>query len=430
MEQLINYKKLVASRYFPLEGEQVKKGLPNSDAFIYCEKIDGHLGYAVVRDNGDVAFYNRSGKALDLPELASVFPKVTGIWAGELYVKREGERSRSFHISSAIVNEKDSVHFLVFDAVHALELPVFERIALIEEHIPKADKVHPVDWHRTDTKSDIIDFYQTCVDAGKEGIVVHTQQGRTYKAKPVIELDVCVLGYSLKEDGTGMRSLLVGLKTDDAWVVLASVGGGYSAEDRMAWMEKLAPMEVDCGYVMVAKNGLAYKWIKPELVVQIKCIEAITEDATGEIFKETMSFNDGTYEFEGKISAVSLLSPVFMGVRDDKTPGADDTGLSQISSRIEIKATKNNATNATPEILARKVYTKTSKKGIAIRKFTAVQTNAGEDFAQFYVYYTDFSMGRKDPLKADIHTVPSKEKIMQVFEQVMADNVKKGWVEA
>lgn len=43
--------------------------------------------------------------------------------------------------------------------------------------------------------------------------------------------------------------MLVGLKIDK-WMVVASVGGGFSEEDRAQWMEKLKPYEVEGDYVM------------------------------------------------------------------------------------------------------------------------------------------------------------------------------------
>ena len=96
MELLVNYKRRIASRFLPLEGETALQELPESEEFIYSEKIDGHLGFAVV-DGASVRFYNRSGVELDLSDLAPHVPKVDGIWAGEMYIPKE--RSRSFLVS-------------------------------------------------------------------------------------------------------------------------------------------------------------------------------------------------------------------------------------------------------------------------------------------------------------------------------------------
>jgi ATP-dependent DNA ligase len=434
MELIVNYKKRIASRFQPLEGTFAYRDLTEADEYIYSEKIDGHLGFASVTD-GVVTFYNRSGTLLDLPSLSAAFPTNTdGIWAGELYLQKE--RSRSFLIASAIANAKDDVCFAIFDAVHELEKPMFERIALVEKSIVNSARIHPVKWMRTKTKQDIYDFYNETVEAGKEGIIVHADQGSSYKLKPTIELDLTVVGYSMKEDGSGIRSVLVGVKDEDQWLVVASVGGGFTVEQRSEWQAKLEPLVCEGDIVMVAKNKMAYLYVKPEIVIQIKCLEAINEDSSGLISKEVFVYDSTKgYLTEGKTYGVSLVSPVFMGIRTDKTPGLEDTGIKQFTDRLEIadisaaeELEAKEEAKEQSEIVFRKVYTKESKTGTAVRKFVGLKTNRDKHFSNYILHYTDFSAGRKEPLQTEVSLASTEDILREKLVVAEEENIKKGWV--
>ena len=124
MEAIINYKKRVVSRFIPFEGSAVVSDLPESDEYVYSEKIDGHIAYIQVKDS-KVTMYNRSANILELPLITAKFPtELDGIWAGELYLAQP--RSRNFQVASAITNNREELRFAVFDAVHLLDRPILE----------------------------------------------------------------------------------------------------------------------------------------------------------------------------------------------------------------------------------------------------------------------------------------------------------------
>jgi ATP-dependent DNA ligase len=429
MENLGDYKKKIISRFIPIEGVNASKDIPESESFIYSEKIDGNLALAIANESG-VSFYNRSGTLISLPQLENAFPKdKAGIWAGELYTSRE--RSRFFEVTSAIVNAKDSLHFAVFDAVHALDKSVLERIKIVETSIPSTDLIHPVKWGKAANKKEIVDKYNELVNEGKEGLVIHTDIGYTYKIKPSFTLDLTVVGYSMKEDGSGLRALLVGAKYENEWMVLASCGGGFSDEDRVSWLAKLEPLECASDMVMVANNRLAYKWVKPTIVVQIKCIEIINEDGSGTIYKDILTFENDGYISKGKVPGVSIISPVFMGVREDKKPGVEDTGIDQITARVELLKDEKPDLDELPDstIIYREVYTKNAKTGTSIRKFVGLKTNKTmeQGFPPYLLYLTDFSAGRKEPLQTDIKIASTEEQLSVLLAKAIEENVKKGW---
>jgi predicted peroxiredoxin len=430
MENLVDYKKKIVSRFIPIEGGNISTDLPDSDEYYYAEKIDGNLGLAVVAD-GKVTFFNRSGVSLSLPHLESAFPSdCSGIWAGELYTSKD--RSRFFEVASAIANDKEKLHFAVFDAVHLLDKPTIERIKAVQERIPVTELIHSITWVKATAKKEVVEKYKETIEQGKEGLVIHTSIGATYKLKPSLTLDLTVLGHSMKEDGTAIRALLVGLYDKDQWIVVASVGGGFSEEDRIAWVQKLEPLECNSDFVMVANNRLAYKWVKPTIVIQVKCIEIINEDSSGTIYKDNVTYQEGIgYESHGKVPAASIISPVMMGVREDKTPGAEDTGINQITSRVEILQDEKPDLEELPQgsILFRHVYTKNAKTGTAVRKFVGVKTNKTllQGFPPYYLYLTDFSAGRKDPLQTDIKIATTEDQLKSLLDKAIEENVKKGW---
>ena len=429
METVINYKKKIASRFIPIEGANAQTDLPESDEYIYSEKIDGQLGIAVV-NNGEVAIYNRSGVVLDLPHISAAFPKdQTGIWAGELYLPLD--RSRNFKVASALANDKASIRFCVFDAVHELDKPNDDRVVIVQKSITEGDIVHPMKCHKTTSRKELAKFYADAVESGKEGLVVINNLGYTYKLKPMVELDVAVIGYSMKEDGSGIRALLVGLHDGEGWIVVASVGGGFTDETRTQWLQKLQPLECEADIVLVANNRLAYKWVKPSIVIQIKCIEIINEDSSGTIKKDKLTYGGNQYQSIRKSNAVSLISPVFLGIRTDKVANVEDTGINQLTSRIELISNADEGADELQksDIIFREVFIKESKTGSAVRKFVGLKTNKSfeQSFPPYVLYYTDFSAGRKDPLQTEIKIASSEEKLRELLDKGIEENVKKGW---
>ena len=50
-------------------------------------------------------------------------------------------------------------------------------------------------------------------------------------------------------------------------------------------------------------------------------------------------------------------------------------------------------------------------------------------YPAYVFHYTDFSSGRKDPLKKDLRVAATEEQINAIFDAFVAENVKKGWTE-
>lgn len=83
------------------------------------------------------------------------------------------------------------------------------------------------------------------------------------------------------------------------------------------------------------------------------------------------------------------------------------------------------------KLLRRKVFKKVAKDKVMLQKFVAWKTNKESDprYPAYVFHYTDYSSGRKDPLKKDIRVAPTEAQITAIFDAFLAENVKKGWEE-
>ena len=48
-------------------------------------------------------------------------------------------------------------------------------------------------------------------------------------------------------------------------------------------------------------------------------------------------------------------------------------------------------------------------------------------FPAYFILFTDFSAGRKDPLKTEISLAADRAKLDHTLNQLEAENIKKGW---
>lgn len=107
---------------------------------------------------------------------------------------------------------------------------------------------------------------------------------------------------------------------------------------------------------------------------------------------------------------------------------------SQVTDICPFAAPKARSVGELPksELLARKVFKKSSGGKLMVQKFIVWKTNKEADprYPAYVYHYTDYSSGRKDPLKRDIRVSSSKDQLLVLMEADIAENVKKGWVEA
>ena len=128
-----------------------------------------------------------------------------------------------------------------------------------------------------------------------------------------------------------------------------------------------------------------------------------------------------------------MISPQFVRLREDKSFNADDIRLSQVTDVVPVLKADISAselTLATSTVLKREVFTKTLKGKVMVRKFLIWKTNKeseGVEYPAYVAHYTDYSPGRKVPLDREVRISDSEEQILDLFEELKKQNIKKGW---
>ena len=49
------------------------------------------------------------------------------------------------------------------------------------------------------------------------------------------------------------------------------------------------------------------------------------------------------------------------------------------------------------------------------------------DYPAYVVHFTDYSAGRKDPLKREVRLAPDEATAKQIADSMIENNIKKGW---
>jgi hypothetical protein len=422
------YKKQVASKLIPVKGDSISELIPESSEYFLSEKIDGFL-CLVAYDGVETCFYDQSGTQLNLPHLIDAFPKdAIGIWAGELYV--EGRRSRSFIVASALANEPTSLSLLIFDCVDNSKHSIYERYESVKNYFTNSGKIQAIEIEQVSSRKSIVHKFDSIVESGGEGIVVYTSSGLGYKVKPLQYIDCVVMGYAERESKQEIRELLIGLATENGYLVIGKVGTGFTEVDRKEWYERLEKVKVDSNILEIAGNGLAFNWVKPEIVVEISYQELIYETVSSIIRKDEIVFLDNKYSILKQAQSFSLIHPVFIQMRLDKKVIVDHCGLSQISFDGKNLHLNNTDQERPAEAICidRQVYIKSSKSGRALRKITLWKSPIDDKKrSPFIIYYTDFSPGRKEPLQTEIYLANNEKSAHKRFLNLFEENIKKGW---
>lgn len=440
------YKRQTASRYLPVGAEEITSKMMEAECYGVSTKHDGHF-YLLSYDGKKAALINHGGNTItDLPLLKEASALLKGkcadiVLAGELYLHKEGKRTRSFDMTAVLDDKSADIYFAAFDLLaldgEEVSLDIKAMDKKLNAVLSGGKSLHAVKNSFVESRKDIEALYKEIVeDRGEEGIVVRSQNGPTYKVKPLITLDAVILGYS---EGEGRRAgmlkeVLVGLcVAKNQYILLTKVGNGYSEDERKNLLQELGKKKVDSGYIEVSGSNVAFTMIEPNQVVEFSCLDVFGENSKGTISKMCLSYKDGTYTANGKQPTASVISPVYLKMRTDKKPDTDDAGLSQITKIISLdKNTAKKVDLKKSELLSREVYVKESKGMKMVRKFMVWKTNKEStgEYPAYVFHYTDFSATRKEMLKKEIKVSDSKKQIEDIFATEVLENVKKGWKKA
>lgn len=85
MTTITTYKSKIASRYIPVDAEQIGLKIAESEYYMASIKHDGHLAFLIIK-NGKAQLFDRNGDELNVPGItkAAALIKDDMVLAGEL----------------------------------------------------------------------------------------------------------------------------------------------------------------------------------------------------------------------------------------------------------------------------------------------------------------------------------------------------------
>ena len=437
------YKCAVAAKYKPLKPEEISL-IPSGKIFV-SKKIDGELWLAHINQNGATLF-SKGGRFIKegiiIESLKGCLPNNIEnlIVAGELYFQKDS-RERVGDVAKAI-SEKDfnNLSFAIFDLVKMegklLPLNYEQRLEELQSIFKQKNNLKVIETKEISDKNNLKDFYEKSVKIeNAEGIIIRTGSEITYKVKPSISIDAIVVGFTSKvNEPQKVRSFLLGLKREDKSIQLIGACGNLSGSLKEELYRKLEDIECESKFRHSSSDGNLYRFVKPEMVLEVKCTEIQSEDSnSNNIRRMVLEFKKNIWEPLALTDCVSLIHPVILRERLDKNSDEIDVRISQIESFLDSKKIKEKIKQIElpkSKLIDRKVWTKDGKNGISIRKIITLKTSKSEiwdGWPEWIVFYSDFSSGRKSPLERKLKTAQNEEEANKIVNNLIESNIKKGW---
>ena len=437
------YKCAVAAKYRPLKPEEISL-IPSGKIFV-SKKIDGELWLAHVNQNGATLFA-KGGRFMKegiiIESLKGCLPNNVKnlIVAGELYVQKDF-RERVGDVAKAI-SEKDfnNLSFAIFDLIKiegkSLPLNYEKKLEELQSIFKQKNNLKVIETKEISDKNNLKDFYEKSVKIeNAEGIIIRTGSEITYKVKPSISIDAIVVGFTSKvNEPEKVRSFLLGLKREDKSIQLIGACGNLSDSLKEELYRKLEDIECESKFRHSSSDGNLYRFVNPEMVLEVKCTEIQSEDSNANsIRRMVLEFKNDIWDPLALTDCVSLIHPVILRERLDKNSDKIDVRISQIESFLDSKKIKEKIKQIElpkSKIYDRKVWTKDGKNGISIRKIITLKTSKSqiwEGWPEWIAFYSDFSQGRKSPLDRKLKTARNKEEAKEIANKFIESNIKKGW---
>jgi len=450
------YRRGLGNRMIALDSRGAKEKIPGGEFFV-SRKIDGEFN-ALFFDGTEALLVNPGGTVrvgLPLLDEAAALLKKAGIkntlLAGELHVRHaDGKRARVHDVSRiarkpANANEVGQLCFAVFDVlelegeeVSGAYAQTWKKISGIFEG---GDRIAPVETITASGAKGVLDAFEKWTEAeGGEGVVARSDEGGWFKVKPRHTIDCAVIGFAEgTDDRAGMlHDMLLGIaRPDGAWQVLGRVGGGFSEDERRAFLSDLRDIVTHSEYAEVNSDRVAYEMVKLEWVVEISCLDFITQTTRGASIDRMVLNWDAeaaTWRVTRRLPLCSPISPQFVRRREDKTPNAHDCRAAQLAEIVEISQLDATAAGLAPpqsEVLKREVRVKELKGKKMVRKLMLWKTNKeaalNGEFPAYVLHLTDFSPGRKEPLQREIRVSDSLEQIQAFYAEMEKENFVGGW---
>lgn len=445
------YKRRLSGAMKALSGQDMSR-IPKGRGYYVTRKYDGEFSLLAF-DGKKLISVNPGGTVrVGLPafiEAEKLLKKAkvkSCVLGAELYLT--GDTTKINRVSAAVKllrsasskAQLDKIGAAVFDIIDLDGKPVdsaSDVFTSLKRWFGNGKLIHSAEYVVANKVETIMEaFTNWVIGEGSEGIVVRHDTAGFYKIKIRHNLDVAVIGYSEgTDDRKGMlHDLLVAvMRKDGTFHELVRVGGGFSDEDRRTLVDELRQRHVSSDYVAVNNDYVAYEMIAPGPVIEISCLDMIAESSKGgPVNRMVLDWDGKSYSGLSRMPLVSVISPQFVRVRDDKDANIEDVNIRQLSDLVEVpdfdKPAHEKAAAASA-VLERTVYTKTMKGNRMVRKLLLWKTNKEEslEFPGYVVYLTDFSPNRANPLERDIKISNTEADARKLFSQMADKNFIGGW---
>jgi ATP-dependent DNA ligase len=421
-------------RYIPVLPQDIGLKIMESKSYFTSIKYDGYLAILTIQKN-EITLHTKNNKLLEIPAIInaakSISEEITLI--GELCVFKD-DKSLSHREVSAALGEPDKhdFRFGVFDLLtkEDKQPEVADKINQIKK-LATSKEIFAIEQTQSDSRSTIIDFYKN-IEGKEEGLVVRSEDNLIYKVKPSVNVDLVILGYALNPGNDEvMRELLLGVvDKENNYQIVSKCGNGFSETDRVNLLKQLKPLAVESSFTEVSGAKTAFVMIEPTLIVELTCLDFITETSKGAIKKPALSFDKKSgYVLVDRKFTISCISPVFNRIRDDKKVDFSQVGGQEFEDLLLDSLQTEKIENSPSTIIVREVYSKSGKNGTAVRKFLGIQTNKEKtgEYSPFVALYSDFSAGRKTPLEQEIFLCSDKKELEAKIAELKEENIKSGW---
>jgi hypothetical protein len=350
------------------------------------------------------------------------------------------------HVGEALADASDGFRRLRFRAFDLLEdggvdvtrRPYAEKWPRLQRLLGAGVQVDVVETVEGTAATAFQCFARWVGGEGAEGVVVRTEFGTTLKVKPSFTVDAVVVGFGehMLQAGAELGELAVALmRVDGTFHVVGGVSVGWTLDQQLDLHQRLQKMRVPSTYRLPNHDGMLCRFVRPELVVEVKANELLDLDSHGEPLRRMVLRYDPAAGWTGvgPMPVASLVFPVFLGERRDKLVDPGCVGLEQIYQRapFDHRHLQASAVREQPRsvVVERRVWKKIVRGRTTVRKYVAIKTNKDGDHPPFVVHFTDYAPGREDPLRTEVVVAGSRDSLDQAIRRWVTARITRGWFE-